>query len=100
MTRNVTPTHCHFIKIPDQFFVLNRFGGRSVFCQMYRLKLINRQIWESLGMYGLTYFITPKGFVSQFRTELSTKMPQTFDKKEIDTTIHFCYMRGPLQLEI
>ena len=48
MTRNVTLTHCHFIKMPDQFFVLNRFGGRSVFCQMYQLKLINRQIWESL----------------------------------------------------
>ena len=31
MTRNVTPTYCYFIKIPDQFFVLNRFGGRSVF---------------------------------------------------------------------
>ena len=38
MTRNVTPTHCHFINIPDQFFVLNRFCGHSVFCQMYRLK--------------------------------------------------------------
>ena len=49
MTRNVTPTGCHFIKIPDQFFVLNRFGGCSVFCQMYELKLINRQIWESLS---------------------------------------------------
>ena len=31
MACNVTPTHCHFIKIPDQFFVLNRFGGRSYF---------------------------------------------------------------------
>ena len=33
---------------PDQFFVLNGFGACSVFGQMYRLKLINRQIWESL----------------------------------------------------
>ena len=54
MTRNVTPTHCHFIKISDQFFVLNRFGGHSVFCQMYQLKLINRQIWESVCNHLLT----------------------------------------------
>ena len=56
MTCNITPTHGHFewhisdrsLK-PDQLFVLNRFGGRSVFGRMYRLKLINRQIWESLN---------------------------------------------------
>ena len=38
MTYDVTPTHCHFIKIPDQVFVLNRFDGRSVFLSNVRVK--------------------------------------------------------------
>ena len=58
MACNVTLTHCHVVQIPNQFFVLNRFGGRSVFCQMYRLKLINRQIWESLILKCVDSFVS------------------------------------------